>query len=273
MGGKATDVQQTLTYTKEKLHKELLVIGAVLTLVSLFAVHDHGERQAIGLLILSIGLGLSGYAVFKVFDPGKPVLELSPKGIVYRLWGPDVFIPWNEVKDVDLIDIKSTVRGVPVTFTDVTVALVSRRFYDANIEANTTFLRANAWQRYFTPKGAMMQIAFPHTIMPVKPQELHRAIAARWRAFGDAGRTAPAQTVLKPHRSRPSVTLFGRVSPFHVALLALAAGAAILFFSNILPRWQAPAKIEAREQPRQDPSKRIDEQWKQFDEWMNQKSK
>jgi hypothetical protein len=270
LSGKATNLQQTLTYNTEKLHKELLVIGLVLTLVSLFAVHDDGERQALAWLILSIGLGLSGYAFFKIFNPGKPVLELSPKGIVYRLWGPDVLIPWSEVKAVNMIDIKSTVRGVPVTFTDITTILVSKHFYDASIEGNTALLRANAWQRYFTPKGEMMQIAFPHTIMPVKPQELHQAIEARWRAFSEAGRAAPAQTILQPRRDRPSVTLFGRVSPFHVALLALAAGVAIFFFSNVLPRWQTPAQIEAREQPHQDANKRIDEQWKQFDQRMNQ---
>ena len=40
----------------------------------------------------------------------------------------------------------------------------------------------------FIPKDGMMQVVLPHQILPVKAEDLHAAVTARWTAFHNAGR-------------------------------------------------------------------------------------
>jgi hypothetical protein len=147
------------------------------------------------MIVLAFVLGgfLVLYALFRTLVPGKPKLVLSPKGIRINIeWVKDIDIPWQEVRGVDTIDIRTTLYGYPVELLGVTVVLVSRAFYDGHIYIRSWVLRGPGWEANFIPKGSMVQVALQHEALPVEGPELRAAVEARWHAFRGAERTASA---------------------------------------------------------------------------------
>jgi hypothetical protein len=135
-------------------------------------------------LAFVLGVFMTGYALFRMLAPGKPLLALSPDGLRLTVeWVKTVRIPWHEVKGVDTIDITGKVRGTRLNYHGVTVVLVSQAFYDRHIHIKSWFLRGPGWDFNFIPKDRLMQVALHHEALPVEAHALRAAVESRWLAF------------------------------------------------------------------------------------------
>jgi hypothetical protein len=185
MDPRFTDVDQVLTFGREKLARKTLLFAAVCAGVGLLSVLVGGDDTTlvvVGWGLLLFGVGWAGWEFAKTTQKQKPLLVLAPAGILMRVDGVTEFaIPWTEVKGVDSINIPGP-RGT--SFDHVTAILVSREFYDRVIHVDSFFTRGPGWGFMFLPYGDMMQIALHHEILPVTASDLLAAVEARYRAFG-----------------------------------------------------------------------------------------
>lgn len=202
-----SDVHQTLEYRLDAEFASWLPIGLLTLFCGLFifavAIPDWpppGETFGASAAIL-VGIGLSAFALRRRFRRGKPVYVLSPDA-VHICWSSsrkEGFIPWREIKGIDTIDIVvwHWLARYPrnLHYNDVTVVLVTKQFYQANLHIKSLFQRGPYWhQTAFIAKGDMVQCALHAEFVGVEPQVLRAAVEARWRAFGG-----------QPDRPRPSV--------------------------------------------------------------------
>lgn len=202
-----SDVHQTLEYRLDAEFASWLPIGLLTCFCGLFifAVKSPdwpppGETFGASAAIL-VGIGLAVFALRRRFRRGKPVYVLSPDG-VHICWSSsrrESFIPWREIKGIDTIDIvvwhwlARNPRNLH--YNDVTVVLVSKQFYQANLHIKSLFQRGPYWhQTAFIAKGEMVQCALHAEFVDVEPQQLRAAVEVRWRAFGG-----------EPDRPKPSV--------------------------------------------------------------------
>jgi hypothetical protein len=179
------------------MNRKWLAIGLVLLAIGIgFAFWQPGDFKEYDWfmtgLSLVLGVLMTGYALFRMLVPGKPLLTLSPDGLRLTIeWVKTVRIPWHEVKGVDTIDITGRMRGQLIHCPGVTVVLVSQAFYDRHIHVNSWLLRGPGWEFNFVPKGRLMQVALHHEVLPVEAHELRGAVEARWLAFrGDRRATS-----------------------------------------------------------------------------------
>jgi hypothetical protein len=183
------DVHQTKAYGREKVSRQLVWLAAALAIVGAIGVSTSpasSGKTTIAWMIAIAGLALGAFElIVRPSFPGKPLLELSPRGITLRTVG-EVFIPWDEIHGVDSIDLKTwpgRTAPFPVTFDNLTVVQIARDFYDRSIIAGATPLPSGAWDHTFLLKGSSVQVAFHHDVLPLEPDDLRREIAARWYAF------------------------------------------------------------------------------------------
>jgi hypothetical protein len=188
------DVQQTVRYGRERVSRRLLATGLAMLLggVAMEILRDDVDRaRNVAWLVMILGGGVAAYGLHMSLAPGRPLLELSPAGIYFRMIGPRHFlVPWAEIQDLDRIDITAmAIRGGSVTYKDVTVLVVSQRFFDRFV-AVPWMVRGRTWDTFFVPRGSMMQIALHHDMLPVEPEEFRAAVHSRWYAFRDQPRGA-----------------------------------------------------------------------------------
>ncbi len=185
MATAGTDVKQILTFGREKLARKQLLFAAVCAGVGLLSVlvgDDDAKLYYVGWGLIVFGIGWTAFEFSKSTQKQKPLLVLSPEGIVMRLEGATEFlIPWSEVRGIDSITVEG-LRGA--TFDNVTVVLVDQAFYDRVIHVDSFFRRGPGWDSFFIPRDGMMQVALHHEFLPVTAPDLLAAVEARYRAFG-----------------------------------------------------------------------------------------
>jgi hypothetical protein len=173
----------TAKYLRQHLPFAILMLLLGIVVISLADGSSRDVRKAIlaGFVLFGVGLVYLGYFFYRETHPAKPNIELSPQGILYCVTPQkEVLIPWDEISGVQNIDIS----GPRMTkFRNVTVALVSRRFYDDHIYIPSLFWRGPAWSNYMIPEGDLVQVAFHHDFACVPAREMREAIETRWRAF------------------------------------------------------------------------------------------
>lgn len=210
-----------LEYRADTAIVRLLPVGLFLCFLGLLGValldadrrsgRDWAEIVFAISVCLTAGVGITAFALWRRSNPSKPVFVLSPMGVHYRIpWVKEFVIPWREICGIDTIDITSwnwSLRNSStMTYSDVTVVLVSKKLYDAHIHVDSLFLRGPAWGNVFIPKGALVQIAFHRELVSVEPRALREAVTARWHAFRDQPPKAD-DIPAKPERaSVPAVT-------------------------------------------------------------------
>jgi hypothetical protein len=202
-----SDVHQTLEYRLDAEFASWLPIGLLTLFCGLFIFAMEmpdwprpGETFGASAAIL-VGIGLTVFSLRRRFRRGKPVYVLSPDG-VHISWSSsrkEGFIPWREIKGIDTIDIVvwHWLARDPrnLHYDDVTVVLVTKQFYQANLHIKSLFQRGPYWhQTAFIEKGDMVQCALHAEFVGVAPEQLRGAVEVRWRAFGG-----------EPDRPRPSV--------------------------------------------------------------------
>jgi len=235
----SVDVGKTRSFGYERYLKKhipfavgLLVLGVVLLVLT--ASKDYSDRRGVigGIGLVLGSLCFIAYALHRQSVPGRPIVELSPAGILYRLMGlREVLIPWPEILGVSSVDIWRRVR-----FRDVTVVLVSRAFFDATFGATSYLKRGPGWGYYFIAKGDVVQIAFHHELLTIPADELRAEVEERWRAF-----SGHPDAALRPQvsSSRRSVRLFAGWRP-PVAVKRIAVAALITAAVPALYFWRWP---------------------------------
>lgn len=133
------------------------------------------------------------YGLHRWLKRGTPLLVLSPAGLRIHIdFVKTIEIPWREVRGLAKDTVTGTFRGERVEFTDVTVVLVTKDFYDRRIHIRDFLLRGPGWEQNFIVKGDIVQVALHHAAMNATSAELYTAVQTRLRAFGDP-KNAPAK--------------------------------------------------------------------------------
>lgn len=137
-------------------------------------------------LTLLVSVTCTLYGLHRWLKRGTPLLVLSPAGLRIHIdFVMTVEIPWREVRGLEKATVTGTFRGNPVRFTDVTLVLVGKDFYDRRIHIADALLRGPGWEQNFIVKGDIVQVALHHAAMNATAPELYSAVETRLRAFGD----------------------------------------------------------------------------------------
>lgn len=268
-----SDVHQTLEYRLDAEFASWLPIGLLTLFCGLFIFAMEmpdwprpGETFGAFAAIL-VGIGLSVFALRRRFRRGKPVYVLSPDG-VHICWSSsrrESFIPWREIKGIDTIDIVvwHWLARYPrnLHYNDVTVVLVTKQFYQANLHIKSLFQRGPYWhQTAFIAKGDMVQCALHAEFVGVAPQQLRGAVEVRWRAFGgEPDRPRPSVPVVYAARrpdqteaaavpGRTVIAAGGTPRPFSAwdaIKIALPLIGIVVAGSNLAGIWSTDAQIQA----------------------------
>ena len=182
MAATMPDLRDTIQYQPTRKRKQMLLFALAMFLVSFIALvfGDSGGPRVLAFLGVVAGLVWSGFELFRLFNPGRPVLVLSQVGVDFRApGGKPLFIPWSEIVEITSADVKLSRRQV---FRDVTMLKVSEGFFLKHIEERLGVLVAG--NRYlFIPKGNFVDVAVHHGVIGIPPEALGGALAARWYRF------------------------------------------------------------------------------------------
>jgi hypothetical protein len=180
------DLRKTVQFHAAGTTRFSLLIALLLFFLSVLAAATGDERNLpLALAGVAAGLIWSGFEVWRLFNPSKPMVVLSSMGVDYRMpGGAAVFIPWGEIHDVSAIEIDAG----KVRFEGVTALKVSKRFYEKEIE-DQLGLFGGGNKYLFVMKGNFVQIALHHGALGVKPRPLREAISARWYTFNNRDKT------------------------------------------------------------------------------------
>jgi hypothetical protein len=225
-----SDIHTTIEYRMDAEVVRLLPTGllAVFAGLAIFALASpewpdaKGSLAAIGGLVA--GIGIIAASIWRFFRRGRPLFVLSPQGIHLRTW-KRALIPWREIRGIDTVEIEARIPTYrshsffswrPVIFSNVTVFLVPRQFYERRIHVRSFILRGPGWHANFRPRGDLMECALHHELVSVTPRALRAAVEARWHAFrGEDG----------PRTSVPIVSAAGEAAaPAAPGARVVAAG-------------------------------------------------
>lgn len=189
----AIDVDKVLTFDTDRyVFKRLpilvgvVILGVVFVAVARASDTRQGEGIVLGSIVTLFGLFAIARSYYRRAHPLKPNLQLSPDGVILRIGKDKEFrIPWNEIQDLGQTDI----RGRGYAHRNVTVALLSGGFFDANLPMKPGLARGSLWRYHFIPGGDVVQVAFHHEFLSISAEELWAEIEARWRAFRGQQRT------------------------------------------------------------------------------------
>jgi len=231
-----TDVQQTLSYGRGKLSLKYVAIALPVAALGLFVLYilyfdgnfyvkNKWEALLSGWGLAAFGILVLARELYKLLNPGAPLLVLSPDGLTLNIDGSNfVRIPRLEVHGVTAIDLatKATVHvpnlvptrnrnfDIENVYNNVTAVIVSQGFFDkAILPAKAGIERRNAlvaalklrdgmvdnirarhglgpgWSSIFILRDGKMHVALHHSMLPVSRGTLRAAVEARWHAFGE----------------------------------------------------------------------------------------
>jgi hypothetical protein len=191
------DVNRTIEYRADRWLVGWLPYTLLLSALGIWmATFEVGRHKPAGWVVLLIAGTFSAFLLFRLYNPGRSRLTLSPAGLQLYVRGADVLIPWREIQSVDTMDVKvrnwsrGSILFPYITFRDCTVAKASRPFYEEAVHTPSVLMQGPGWEGVFQPDGDSMRIALHHEQFVVSPQDVRIPVEARWRAF--RGRSHPA---------------------------------------------------------------------------------
>ncbi len=139
-----------------------------------------------GWMMIYLGLGWIVFAVFRHFRPARPILMLTPAGIMFhRSWLPDLFILWQDVRGVGPFEP----GGRPAANPQVITVLVTEEFYQQRIAPKRRFFAPPGSEFMFQPAGEMVQVVLNSAEVAVAIPDYRIPIETRWKAFRDQPRS------------------------------------------------------------------------------------
>jgi hypothetical protein len=255
-------LHRTLAYRFDKTLVESLPFALFLLLLGLSALAFIEDRAAKLIfpcaIVIATGGGLLLFGLCRRVVPSKPLLTLSPAGILFRVpWVKEFLIPWREIQAVTVRDVSALYPSLKyrrrVHFHDVTAVRVSKAFYDRKIHVTSFFLRGPGWSNTFFEDGDHVDVALHHELFSIPADELRNAVLARWHAFG--GRDGAPEAIVMPavaaRRARTPLFTWpklpeGVVAAGRVVCITLFAAGIVFALSNLLGVWEADYQREAR---------------------------
>jgi hypothetical protein len=157
-----------------------------------------------GWMLIYLGIGWTGFAVFRHSHPARPQLMLTPAGVSFhRSWLPDLFIPWQDIHGVGPFEP----GGRIATNSQAITVLVTMDFYEQHIAPKRRFFAPPGAEYMFRPEGTMMQMVLNSAEAAVDIADYRIPIEARWKAFQDQPRSA------RPSAGQPAAGIvYGRWS-------------------------------------------------------------
>jgi hypothetical protein len=194
---RAVDVQRTREYASAFLMKLIWIPAIALILGLLSLVYPRSGTEIPGWLCLIFGASMLAYMLFRQFSPEKPLLELSPHGMIYRN-ASESLIPWQEILNITTTDLDDRSTIVKQTHKGLTVVWVSRQFHEAAIlPGMPLWRRTPGFENNFISKGPRVGIVILDGMLWVPSAAALRAeIETRWRAFTNTPRDPDAPPVL-----------------------------------------------------------------------------
>lgn len=262
---KAIDVQRTREYASAFLMK-LIWIPAIALILGLFGLVYQSHRGVIpAWLCVIFGASMLGYMLFRQFKPEKPLLVLSPHGMIYRN-ASDCLVPWQEILNITAVDMTDRSTVVDRTFKGLTVVWVSRQFHEtAVLPGMPLWRRTPGWENNFISKGPRVGIIILDGMLWVPSAAALRAeIETRWRAFTDKPRGPDAPPVLT---GKPVTAGAALAASFALAFLVIfVLGGIALMRSGWSPTSSSSNEaywkdMEKRDRQRQ---REIDKLWEDF---------
>lgn len=259
---KAIDVQRTREYASAYLMKLIWIPAIALILGLLSLVYPRSGTEVPGWLCLIFGAGMLGYMLFRQFKPEKPLLELSPHGMIYRN-ASECLIPWQEILSVTVTDLTAPTPVVNRTFKGLIVVWVSRQFHEtAVLPGMPLWRRTPGFENNFIPKGPRVGIIILDGMLWVPSATLRREIETRWRAFTGQPRGPDAPPVLTGKPVTPGAAL---AASFALAFLVIfVLGGIALMRGGWWPASSNEAywkDMEKRDRARQ---REVDKLWEDF---------
>lgn len=141
------------------------------------------------MLIYLGGLWIT-YALYRHIHPARPILALSPSGITYhRSWLKDLFIPWHDIQDVGVIDVKN---GWGQSRPYSVFLVVRLAVFERQIAPRLGVLAPPGAKSMFTPHGEAMHVVLSTSELVVDLKVMQASIEARWKAFRDRRSSVPS---------------------------------------------------------------------------------
>lgn len=264
---RSVNVYETVAYSTDKLLLAYVPLALFLGLLGLTMLAFRADAKPMHFVAAGILIAASifwiAYALLRRASPGKPVIELSPAGLLFRIQGTkQVRIPWREISAVEAVQGRMSLASILSPRTagagDITGIRISRAFYDRQIHIPSAVMRGPGWQQTFRVEEKSARISLDPQILSVAPEELRCAVEERWKAFGpQASAIAEAARDNKPDtagafpRSRKAIADktsaglgVGQIW-YAMKIVVLLAGIAAML-SNILGYWQTNSQREAR---------------------------
>ncbi|HVG51379.1 MAG TPA: STM3941 family protein [Xanthobacteraceae bacterium] len=151
----------------------------------------HMPAYVGGWFMIIISLGWIAFALFRHFRPPRPLVTLTPAGLTFHSeLVRNLFIPWQEVREVAGLEYEVPPGYPQHRFPDTTAVVVSKEFCEQHILSQRSLSRGpkQSWDSLLVPKGQAMQIVVPLSAISIQPKEVREPIEARWKAFRSAPR-------------------------------------------------------------------------------------
>lgn len=169
----------------------LLIVAVALHLYfagggSLFPGKARVGIEAAGGFLAVAGLGYVGYALYRHWVPGAPILMLSPAGVrLHYVWLPDVEIPWSSIKAIEQrkgFASPLLLRGI----IDIPALQLPRETFDRLIESKRNFLAEPHWRSLFVIEPKWALVLLHPGAFALKSEDIGKPLLARWKAFRKA---------------------------------------------------------------------------------------
>ncbi len=180
------NVNERLVWSRTKLHRKRMIVFALGTAAAVAVVllaDNQLERWAFG-AAGAVFFAFCFYDIYRMMEPNSALIELLPQGIIFRTTSEDFIVPWNEIHGVESTDIHFTFRGRTEVYTNVTVVIVSKFFYDCVIKTGNFISRGPGWGAHFIEEGERVKVALHHELLPASAETVRREVEARWKVFG-----------------------------------------------------------------------------------------
>jgi len=177
-----------------------------------------------GWMLIYLGIGWIAFAAFRHFHPARPLLMLTPAGILFhRSWLRELFIPWQDIHGVGPSDS----GGRIVTNSRAITVLVTKDFHEQQIAPKRSFFAPPGSEYMFKPEGEMMQMVLNSAQAAVDVADYRVPIEMRWKAFLDQPRRTPPSasplTTAVVYGRWSFTGSWGQVIQFLAPLLAMVA--------------------------------------------------